>query len=87
MIFEVQKLLIVNSSFYLAIFLLIGVPIWYFTTSTYRASLPFNEIDDVGSMLLNNQLELRFDFEIIQSRDERSLNDFNEKFQNEMNKG
>jgi len=42
-------------------FLVIGVPIWYMTTSTYRASLPFDEIDQISQIqLFHVKLKLEF---------------------------
>ena len=66
-----------------------GLPIWYFTTTTYRAPLPFSEIDDVASMLYNSRIEFKFDFEFVHFNSETAkykLENFDEKFVDEMNK-
>jgi hypothetical protein len=43
------------------VFIIIGLPIWFLTTSTYRAPLPFDEIDEISSikkLQYNCQIEL-----------------------------
>lgn len=86
---KLQVILVINSIFYVAIFVVIGLPIWYVTTTTYRASLPFSEIDDVASMLYNSRIEFKFDFEFVHYNPETTkfkLENFDEKFIDEMNK-
>jgi hypothetical protein len=46
----VNDLLVLNSLYYILVIVLFGLPIWLFTTTTYRASLPFEEIDHISSM-------------------------------------
>lgn len=57
-----EKVLKFNSIYYLFIFFIIGVPIWYFTVSTYRSSLPFDEIDRLATL---NKFEVQLKFELI----------------------
>ena len=42
--------MILNAVYYIIVFVVIGVPIWCLTTTTYRASLPFDKIDEINSM-------------------------------------
>lgn len=44
-------------------FVIIGLPIWVLTTSTYRASLPFDSIDQLSKSL--NKIEFKVKIEII----------------------
>lgn len=52
----------INSLYYIVVMILIGFPIWYFTTGTYRASLPFNQIDQLSSI---NSFSAAFDIELV----------------------
>jgi GPI-anchor transamidase subunit S len=59
-----NDLLVFNTLYYISIFVLIGVPIWLMTTTTYRATLPFDEINEISNL---NFIKLRTKFEIVQS--------------------
>ncbi len=64
-----------------------GLPIWYFTTSTYRAPLPFNEIYEISSL---NNLEFQIKFELIYIKNDISfveLNNIKDKLISEFSKG
>ncbi len=41
---------------------IIGLPIWFLTTSTYRASLPFDSIDVISSM---KNLKIKVNFDLV----------------------
>ncbi len=43
-------------------FVVIGLPVWYFTTSTYRATLPFNEIYEISSL---SKIEYASNFDLV----------------------
>ncbi|RNA16532.1 GPI transamidase component PIG-S-like [Brachionus plicatilis] len=65
---QLNQLLIINTIYYIVVFVLIGLPIWIFTTSTYRASLPFDSIDQLAKSL--NRIEYKINIEIINFNDE-----------------
>ncbi len=52
--------------------MIFGLPIWYFTTSTYRAPLPFNEIYEISE---ENNFELQITFELIHMKNDITNND------------
>ncbi len=64
-----KKILIINTAYYAIVFVLIGVPIWYLTTTTYRASLPFDQIDKMSSMAY---IEYQANLELIYSNLQRN---------------
>ncbi len=43
-------------------FFIVGVPIWYFTVTTYRSSLPFDEIDRLGAL---KKFHVQQNFELV----------------------
>lgn len=47
-----------------AVVIVVGIPLWWKTTETYRAWLPFSEISDLDSL----QLQLSVDIEVVFSR-------------------
>ncbi len=77
----------VNTLYYIILFGVFGLPIWYFTTSTYRAPLPFNEIYEISS-LKDIGFEISFDLVYVKndiSTDE--LKNIKDKLINEFEKG
>ena len=67
--------------------MIFGLPIWYFTTSTYRAPLPFNEIYEISEA---NNLELQITFELVYMKNGISTNDLKnirEKLISDFSKG
>jgi hypothetical protein len=78
---------LVNTLYYIILFGVFGLPIWYFTTSTYRAPLPFNEIYEISS-LKDIGFEISFDLVYVKndiSTDE--LKNIKDKLINEFEKG
>lgn len=59
---KLNAILKFNAAYYIFIFVIIGLPIWYFTVSTYRSSLPFNEIDRLSGL---DKFELQVKFDLI----------------------
>lgn len=54
------------------VFVIVGLPIWVLTTSTYRASLPFDSIDQLSKSL--NRIEFKINIEIINFNKDLSEN-------------
>ena len=52
----------VNSLFYILVMTLFGLPMWFLTTSTYRAPLPFEKIGEISSM---KNLHVNINFELV----------------------
>jgi hypothetical protein len=48
-----------NTFFYVAVFCLVGLPIWWMTTTTSRASLPFDQIDQFTTYTRGEKVQLR----------------------------
>ncbi|CAH8637022.1 unnamed protein product [Schistosoma bovis] len=70
---------IVNSIFYLLITILIGVPLWWKTTTPYHASLPYNEIQ----ILSSRKIEITVPINVLNFHaelDDRSLHQISEIF-------
>ena len=63
-----------------------GLPIWFLTTSTYRASLPFDSISEISSM---RQLEIQINIDLVyfNKNDESTRKKYEEEFLNELNSG
>ncbi|XP_016420318.1 GPI transamidase component PIG-S-like, partial [Sinocyclocheilus rhinocerous] len=47
-----------------AVVIVVGIPLWWKTTETYRAWLPYSEISELDSL----QLQLSVDIEVVFSR-------------------
>jgi len=83
----VNKLLLINIAYYLIVFIVIGLPIWFLTTSTYRAPLPFDEIDEISSI---KKLQYKTQIEVIHLNEQTSeakLNEFKRSLENQLNSG
>ena len=68
------------------VFVVIGVPIWMLTTTTYRATLPFDEIDEIS---FDKNLEFSVNIELIQLNRQTSakeLSEFESKLLTKINK-
>lgn len=65
------------------VFVLLGLPIWIFTTTTYRASLPFDEIDEISS---NKKLDFLVNIQFIHFNNQFPAK-FQSAFLDEINKG
>lgn len=44
-----------NSAFYILLFVVVGLPMWYLTTTTYRAALPYDFVDQTFESMQNAQ--------------------------------
>ena len=53
-----------NTAYYIVFFAIIGLPIWYATTTTYRAALPFDEIEQLAASI-SSRLSLRVNIELV----------------------
>jgi len=62
--------MVLNAAYYLFVFVVIGVPIWCLTTTTYRASLPFDEIDQINA---RDSLEISIKFNLVYLSPEKKL--------------
>jgi hypothetical protein len=65
------------------VFVVLGVPIWIFTTTTYRASLPFDEIDQISA---NKKLDFLVNIQFVHFSNELPAK-FKSGFLDEINKG
>ncbi len=68
-------------------FIVIGLPIWFLTTSTYRASLPFDEIDEISSI---KKLQYKTHIELIDLNEQTSeakLSEIKSSLENQLNSG
>lgn len=66
---------------------MIGLPIWYLTTTTYRASLPYDQVDAAFDTMQN--IQFRINLEIVSLNDKPSaslVNDLNQKLIEVLNK-
>ena len=59
---KIDHLLRFNTCYYLFMFIVIGLPVWYITTTTYRAPLPFDQIDEIS---FNKDFEFLLKIELI----------------------
>lgn len=69
------------------VFIVIGLPIWFLTTSTYRAPLPFDEIDEISSI---QKLQYKTQIELIDLNEQTSeakLSEIKRSLQNQLNSG
>ena len=82
-----DKYMILNAVYYIFVFVAIGVPIWCLTTTTYRAALPFDEIDQINA---RETLELSIKFSLIylnhQTKPEKLTNELEELLNEETKK-
>ncbi|CAF0806895.1 unnamed protein product [Brachionus calyciflorus] len=60
---KLHDLLMFNTIYYILVFVIVGLPIWFFTTSTYRASLPFDSIDKLTESL--QKIDFKIQVELI----------------------
>lgn len=84
----VNKILVLNAVYYILYFAILGLPMWYLTTTTYRAPLPFDQIDEVYSAV--NSLKFQIKLELIQFNEQisnQNLLDYEKKLFQELNKG
>lgn len=58
---KLERLLRYSSIYYILVFIFIGLPIWYATTTTYRANLPFADIANISETLI----EFKYTFELV----------------------
>lgn len=65
-------------------FVVIGLPIWFLTTTTYRATLPFDEIDDIS---YNKNLEFLMKIELIHFNRQLSIKDLEKQLLKEIKNG
>ncbi len=65
-------------------FVVIGLPIWFLTTTTYRATLPFDEIDEIA---YNKNLEFLIKIELINFNKLTSINDLEKQLLKEIKNG
>ena len=72
-IYKANNYMILNAVYYLFVFVVIGVPIWCLTTNTYRASLPFDEIDQINA---KDTLDISIKFNLIYLSTEKKLEKF-----------
>lgn len=76
----------INTIFYILFFVILGLPIWFLTTSTYRASLPFDSIESISLVKIDYQIR----FEIIyfgNGVEQSKLNEINDRFFMEISQG
>lgn len=66
--------------------IVIGLPIWYFTTGTYRAALPFTQIDQLSSI---NSFSAAIDIDLVffDSEKKNSLSQIADQFKRKPVKG
>ena len=72
-IYKANNYMVLNAVYYLFVFVVIGVPIWCLTTTTYRASLPFDEIDQINA---RDTLDINIKFNLIYLSTEKKLEKF-----------
>jgi hypothetical protein len=58
---KLEKILRFSSIYYIFIFIFIGLPIWYATTTTYRADLPFADIANISETII----KFKYHFELV----------------------
>lgn len=68
-----NKILLINTFYYLMVFIVLGVPIWYLTTSTYRATLPFESIDKISASLKKIDYQIKLQIVYFSSKDSELL--------------
>lgn len=68
---KLNAILKFNTAYYIFIFVIIGLPIWYFTVSTYRSTLPFDEIERISNI---NKFEFKVRYELISNNDNHMNN-------------
>lgn len=78
--------MLLNAFYYIFVFLVIGVPIWCLTTTTYRAALPFDEIDSIYTakkLDVNIKINLIYLSEVKDDKLSTIKNDFEEIINND----
>lgn len=66
-----NKLLVANAIFYIAYFAIIGLPIWYLTTTTYRAALPYDQVDATFHAMQHARFRINLEVIALQDNDNK----------------
>ena len=81
---ELENRLYISTCYYVFMFVVIGLPIWFLTTTTYRATLPFDEIDEIT---YNKNLEFLIKIELINFNKQTSISDLEKQLLKEIKNG
>ena len=83
-----MKILSSNAVYYIVFFAIIGLPIWYLTTTTYRAALPYEDVDqkfiEMQEAMFKINLQITF---LTENADLNRLNDVNKRFNELLKEG